>query len=209
MILASFDHLPTPGWHLWRNSFAFIRESLHTVDIFSTKYLPRLVYVVCECPLVCYLNLWKKLDISNYPSFLKNIPPYVFAVNYIDYINLRRTSKVEEQFSSAFKNDHKSFGLDLLRLVAHLSKVCCQSEWNCCLVLVMIWSFQVCTQKTFYPIIWQHYADTLFSAPDISKLTGLFLLAWSKMHLILLFLLLVTMVFFFRNCSDVLWVKKF
>ena len=87
------------------------------------------------------------------------------AVYYI-----RRTSKVEEQFSSAFKNDHKSFALDLLRLVVHLSKVCCQSERNCCLVLVMIWSFQVCTQKTFYPIVWQHYADTLFSAPGKDQL---------------------------------------
>ena len=28
-----------------------IRENLHTVDIFSTTYLPRLVNVVCECPL--------------------------------------------------------------------------------------------------------------------------------------------------------------
>ena len=51
-ILAFFDHLPTPGWHLWRNPFTVIRENLYTVDISSTTYLPRLVKVVCERPLV-------------------------------------------------------------------------------------------------------------------------------------------------------------
>jgi hypothetical protein len=51
-ILPIIDHLPTPCWHCWRNSFAFvIRENTHTVDISSTPYLPCLVNVVCERPL--------------------------------------------------------------------------------------------------------------------------------------------------------------
>ena len=36
-ILVFFDHLPTPGWHLWRNSFIVIKKNLHTVDISSTN----------------------------------------------------------------------------------------------------------------------------------------------------------------------------
>ena len=51
-----FDHLPTPGRHLWRNSFSVIRENLHAVDIFRTTYLPRFVNVVCEWPLSTNLN---------------------------------------------------------------------------------------------------------------------------------------------------------
>ena len=35
-ILAFFDHLATPGWHVWRNSFIDIKKNLHTVDISST-----------------------------------------------------------------------------------------------------------------------------------------------------------------------------
>ena len=46
-----FDQLSTPCWHLWWNSFTAIKENLHTVDVSSTTYLPRLVNVVCECPL--------------------------------------------------------------------------------------------------------------------------------------------------------------
>ena len=50
------DHLPTPGWQWWRNSFSFIWENLHTVDISSTTYLPCLVNVIKERP-PCSLNL--------------------------------------------------------------------------------------------------------------------------------------------------------
>ena len=50
-ILPIIDHLPTPCWHLWRNSFTVIRKNLHTVDISRTTYLPRLVNVVCKHPL--------------------------------------------------------------------------------------------------------------------------------------------------------------
>ena len=35
-IFAFFNHLPTPGWHLGRIFFTFIRENLHTTDISST-----------------------------------------------------------------------------------------------------------------------------------------------------------------------------
>ena len=52
------DHLPSPGWHHWRrNSFIMMRENLHTVDIFSTIYLPRYVNVVEERPP----NMGKKI----------------------------------------------------------------------------------------------------------------------------------------------------
>ena len=37
--LPIIDHLVTPCWHLWRNSFSEIRGNLHTVDISSTTYL--------------------------------------------------------------------------------------------------------------------------------------------------------------------------
>ena len=50
-ILPFFDHLPTLGLRLWMNFFTVIRENLHTADIFSTTYPPRLVNVVCERPL--------------------------------------------------------------------------------------------------------------------------------------------------------------
>ena len=40
MILNTIDHLPTPCWHLWRNSFSELRENLYKVDISSTTYLP-------------------------------------------------------------------------------------------------------------------------------------------------------------------------
>ena len=56
-ILSIFDHLPTPGWYLWRNFFTVIGENLHTVDISSTTYLPRLVNVVCECPPLGNLDI--------------------------------------------------------------------------------------------------------------------------------------------------------
>ena len=49
-ILPVIDHLPTSGWHWWSNSFNVIRENLHTIDISSTTYLPRLVNVVKERP---------------------------------------------------------------------------------------------------------------------------------------------------------------
>ena len=39
----------TPGWHLWWNSFTVTSENLHTADIGSNTYLPRLFDVVCEC----------------------------------------------------------------------------------------------------------------------------------------------------------------
>ena len=52
-ILPKIDHLPTPYWHTWRNSFTEIfKGNLHTVDLFSTGNLPCLVNIVCECPLV-------------------------------------------------------------------------------------------------------------------------------------------------------------
>ena len=34
-----------------------IRQNLHTVDIFSTTYLPRRVNVVCELPLALHSKL--------------------------------------------------------------------------------------------------------------------------------------------------------
>ena len=48
-ILAFFENLPIPGWHLWRNFFPVTRKNLQTVDILSTTYLP---------PLVNVLSLW-------------------------------------------------------------------------------------------------------------------------------------------------------
>ena len=59
--LPIMDHLPTPGWHWWRNSFYVIRENLHTVAISSTTNLPRLVNIVKERPPVwsvicCYIR---------------------------------------------------------------------------------------------------------------------------------------------------------
>ena len=49
--LPSIDHLLTPGWHWRRNSF-IIRQNLHTIDISSTTYQPRLVNVVCTALLL-------------------------------------------------------------------------------------------------------------------------------------------------------------
>ena len=54
--LAFFDHLLTLGWHLQRNSFTVISENLHTVDISCTTYLPYLVNIVYERPLVLLQN---------------------------------------------------------------------------------------------------------------------------------------------------------
>ena len=66
-ILSIIDHLPTPCWHLWRNSFTETRENLHAIVISSTTYLPRLVIVVCECPLKKLI--WKENEIHrNFPS---------------------------------------------------------------------------------------------------------------------------------------------
>ena len=47
--LPRIDHLLTPGWHWRRNSF-IVMQNLHTIEISSTTYLPRLVNVVCERP---------------------------------------------------------------------------------------------------------------------------------------------------------------
>ena len=55
-ILPNIDHLPTHGWHWRRNSFTIIWENLHTNNISSTTYLPCLVNVVKERPLVCCLR---------------------------------------------------------------------------------------------------------------------------------------------------------
>ena len=42
--------LPIPCRHLWQNSFTVLGKNLHTVEISSTNYLPRLDNVVFEWP---------------------------------------------------------------------------------------------------------------------------------------------------------------
>ena len=68
MILPVIDHLPTPCWHLRRNSFTEIRENLYIVDISTATYLPRLVNVVCERPLVSLFG--SRNDVPNLPKVL-------------------------------------------------------------------------------------------------------------------------------------------
>ena len=53
-ISAFLDHLPTPCWHWWRNSFTVKVENLHIIDISTTTYLPRLFNIVCERPICMY-----------------------------------------------------------------------------------------------------------------------------------------------------------
>ena len=51
-ILPIIDHLPVTFEREFLHVLLIvIRENLHTVDISRTTYLPRLVNVVCECPL--------------------------------------------------------------------------------------------------------------------------------------------------------------
>ena len=58
-ILPTIDHLPTPFWHWWRNSFIVIWENLHIVDnSIITTYLPPLVTYFKNAPLlVCSLQM--------------------------------------------------------------------------------------------------------------------------------------------------------
>ena len=54
-ILPIIDHLVTPCWHLWRNSFSEIRGNLHTVDI----YIYKCQYFQYHLPtLSCKRCLW-------------------------------------------------------------------------------------------------------------------------------------------------------
>ena len=57
-ILPNIDNQPTPCWHWWRNCITDISENLHTVDISSATYLPRLVNVVKERPLTVIPVAW-------------------------------------------------------------------------------------------------------------------------------------------------------
>ena len=72
-ILVFFDHLPTPGWHLWRNSFKK-RENPHTVVISSNTYLPRLVDVIWERP-----TPWKKAPLIAVVTMYAEIAFPLFA----------------------------------------------------------------------------------------------------------------------------------
>ena len=47
---------PPPPVDICEGILSEMRENLHTVDIFSTTYLPRLVTVVCECPLIYFIK---------------------------------------------------------------------------------------------------------------------------------------------------------
>ena len=68
IILPVIDHLPTPCWHLRRNSLTEIRKNLYIVDISTATYLPRLVNVVCERPLVSLFG--SRNDVPNLPKVL-------------------------------------------------------------------------------------------------------------------------------------------
>ena len=67
-VLPNIDHLTTPCWHLWLNSFTGIVENMHTTDISATPYLIRLVNVVSEWPLKQGAYRW-------YYSLLSKIGP--------------------------------------------------------------------------------------------------------------------------------------
>ena len=79
-ILAFIDHLPTLGWHLSRKLLTNIRENLHTVDIFSITYLPRLVDIVCERPkITIFKNILLKHSFIKIEYSLGNYASPLFA----------------------------------------------------------------------------------------------------------------------------------
>jgi hypothetical protein len=61
-ILPDIDYLFSPGLTLAKEFVHCLRENLHTIDIFSTTYLPRLVNTIKEGPLDVNNATYIKLD---------------------------------------------------------------------------------------------------------------------------------------------------
>ena len=56
-----FDHLPIPGWHLWRNSFTVWKKNLYNHWLFqyhlpSTSSCQRILWMIQKGPSIYYVN---------------------------------------------------------------------------------------------------------------------------------------------------------
>ena len=85
-MLPILDHLPTTGWHLWRNSFTVISTNLHTVDISRTTYLPTSSY---QRSLWTLPNWLRELSINDINQFFHE---YYLAATY--YIPIHQKDKI-------------------------------------------------------------------------------------------------------------------
>ena len=83
--LPYFDHLPTSGWHVYYIGL------LSNVDIWRSTYLPPLVNIVFECPLMLIFPSQRGLMIRTFTlwdNLSINIWPYSRNLSSMEYSTL-------------------------------------------------------------------------------------------------------------------------